>query len=212
MTYQEQTWNFLKSKNLPDKSTAAVMGNIQAESDFDPTQIEQGNGIGFGLCQWSFERRTKLEAYGTDINHQFNFLWSELTGENLSVTGASYEWIDKAGYLNHLDFMSGNGSIEELTSSFCFCWERPNADLAHLDYRQTSANQYYTQFNGTTPGPDPSGLYCKLLYPFTYATHNKISYVQNKFLLLNNLGNVVKIKNEVTNRTYFVNKSSIKMV
>jgi hypothetical protein len=34
MTYQEQTWNFLISKGLPEKSTASVMGNIQMESGF----------------------------------------------------------------------------------------------------------------------------------------------------------------------------------
>jgi hypothetical protein len=86
MTYQEITWNFLRSKGLNEKSTSAVMGNIQAESGFDPSVIESSTGIGFGLCQWSYGRRTQLEAYGTDFNHQLEFLWSELTGQNLDVT------------------------------------------------------------------------------------------------------------------------------
>lgn len=208
MTYQEQVWNFLKLKNLNDKAISAIMGNIQQESGFEPTLIEVGNGIGFGLCQWSFGRRTQLESYGTDINHQLEFLWSELTGTNLVETGANYQWIDKTGYLSHTDFMNGNGTIEELTASFCFCWERPNEQYANLQYRQLWANNYFTQFNGTTP----TGGYVKLIYPYHYGSEVKISYVQNKFLLVTMHGNVVRIKNELSNRHYYVNKSSIKMV
>lgn len=204
MTYQEITWNFLKSKGLNDKSTSAIMGNIEQESGFDPNIIEVGSGIGFGLCQWSYGRRTQLEAYGKDIDHQLEFLWSELTGENLSVTGANFQWINKTGYLVHEDFMNGNGSINDLTSAFCFCFERPSEEYANLAFRQTSANEYYTQFGGAT--------YVKLIYPYWFGSHIKISYIENKFLLISNHGNVVFIKNELTNRTYYVNKSSIKMV
>jgi hypothetical protein len=157
MTREENeraTWDFLRSKGLSEKSTASVMGNIEAESDFDPTQVEAGNSIGFGLCQWSFERRTQLEAYGTDLNHQFNFLWAELSGQ-LGDTGASYQWINKNGYLSHDDFMSGNGGLNELTSAFCFCWERPNVALAHLARRQESANNYLAKYTGTSGGYNP---------------------------------------------------------
>lgn len=161
---EQYTWNFLRNKGLSELSTAAVMGNIEAESSFDPTEVEAGNSIGFGLCQWSFERRTQLEAYGTDLDHQFNFLWSELTGQDLATTGASYQWINKSGYLTNDQFMSGNGSLNELTSAFCFCWERPNASLAHLDRRQTSANTFYNQFTGTVP-TDPSGQIDPVLNP-----------------------------------------------
>jgi surface antigen len=38
------------------------MGNIEQESSFNPTIVEGGNGIGLGIIQWSFGRRTSLEA------------------------------------------------------------------------------------------------------------------------------------------------------
>ena len=216
MSYQETVWNYLRAKGLNEKSTASIMGNIEQESGFDANLIEVGNGIGFGLCQWSFERRTQLEAYGTDINHQLDFLWSELTGENTAVTGASFQWIEHSGYLNYSDFMSGNGTIEELTASFCFNWERPNAELANLANRQSSALTYYNQFTGTTGGggtdPTPTTGNCKLIYPYWYASNIKISYVLNDFVLMRTHGNVVLIKNPTTNRLYYVNKSSIKMI
>ncbi|MDU1232313.1 phage protein [Clostridium sp.] len=151
MNVEETVWKFLRGKGLPEKSCAAVMGNIEAESEFNEKLIEQGNGIGFGLCQWSYERRTKLERYGTDINHQLNFLWAELTGE-ISDTGASLEWIDKSGYLSRNKFITGDGSVEDLTAAMCFCWERPNAAVAHLERRQSSANKYLQQFTGVAGG------------------------------------------------------------
>lgn len=209
MTYQEQTWNFLRSKGLNEKSCSAIMGNIQQESGFNPDIVEGGTGIGYGLCQWSYGRRTQLEAYGTDIEHQLEFLWSELTGENTDITGASYQWINKTGYLSHDDFMSGNGSIEDLTASFCFCWERPAVESANLSYRQSSAIDYYNQFAGS---PINTGN-IKLIYPYTFGTNNKISFLLNSFILIGSgKGNVVRIKNSLSNRTYLVNKSSIKFV
>lgn len=146
MSIQETTWKFLKGKGLPEKSVAAVMGNIQGECDFDSNQIEAGSGNGFGLIQWSFERRTQLEAYGTDLTHQLNFLWAELSGDTGS-TGAYLQWTDKSGYLSHDKFMSGNGSIADLTAAMCFCFERPG--VPRLSVRQDAAQKYFSQFTGT---------------------------------------------------------------
>lgn len=151
MSTEKTVWNFLRNKNLPEKSVAAVMGNIYAESGFDLNLIEEGNGIGFGLCQWSFERRNQLERYGTDLKHQLNFLWAELSGK-VGNTGATFQWIDMGSYLSHSNFMDGKGGIDDLTSAMCFCWERPNASLAHLDRRQQKAKEYFKEFTGSSGG------------------------------------------------------------
>ena len=86
---QQYVYDFLYEKNLPHITICAVMGNITAESGWDVDVIEVGTGVGFGLCQWSNERRTTLENYGKSLQHQCDFLWSELTGENTDTTGAS---------------------------------------------------------------------------------------------------------------------------
>jgi len=210
---ESTTWNFLRSKGLNEKSTASVMGNIYAESSFDPSLVEVGNGIGYGLCQWSYTRRTQLEAYGTDLAHQFNFLWSELTGQDTSTTGADYQWINKSGYINHDDFMNGNGTINDLTASFCFCWERPNVDLAHLDVRQTSANGYYTQFTGTVI-TDPGGgtvQTVKLKNNYIYGCSDKLFgrkfIINGPITLEKTLGDKAYIK--VNNRLYIVPKNNL---
>ncbi len=147
MNIQETVWQYLRSKGLLENSVAAIMGNIEQESSFDETQIEVGIGIGFGLFQWSYERRTQLEAYGKDLTHQLKFFWSELTGENTSATGGEYQWRDKSGYLSHAEFMSGQGSTDRLTEAFCVCWER--AGIPMMQNRIGAAQKYYSQFTGT---------------------------------------------------------------
>jgi hypothetical protein len=148
---QDYVWNWLRNKGLNEKATAGIMGNISQESSWDDQEIEAGNGIGFGLCQWSFTRRTQLEAYGTDLDHQLNFLWSEMTGENLSTTGAELQWFNKDGY-TYSDFSAGNYSPSQSASAFCWCWERPNASEANESYRQTQAEVFYSTYQGTSGG------------------------------------------------------------
>ena len=138
---QQYVYDFLTDKGLPHVSICAVMGNITGESSWNVDAIENGSEIGFGLCQWSFSRREQLEAYGTTLYHQCEFLWSELTGQNTSVTGADYQWISDPsdsvdngeGFtFENSDFVGGNGDIETLTKAFCYCWERPAYATNHL--------------------------------------------------------------------------------
>lgn len=63
---------------------SAVMGNMYGESSFNAGVNESGGGPGYGLVQWSFGRRTNLEAYATaqgkpvsDVDLQLSFLLKE---------------------------------------------------------------------------------------------------------------------------------------
>lgn len=162
---QQYVYDFLYDKALPHISICAVMGNITAESGWNVDAIESGSGVGFGLCQWSYGRRTTLEAYGITLQHQCEFLWSELTGENTDVTGASFQWIsDPADSVDNgegftftiSDFRSGNGTLANLTKAFCYCWERPAYETNHLnETRIPSAESFYTSmtYGGVTPEP-----------------------------------------------------------
>lgn len=163
---QQYVYDFFIDKGLPHKTVCAIMGNITGESSWNPDIIEAGSGIGFGLCQWSFGRRTQLEAYGTSLQHQCEFLWSELTGQNTDVTGADPQWIsDPAdsvdngeGFYCSLDtFMSGEGTIAFLTTAFCYCWERPAYATNHLSStRIPSAQEFLStmSYNGSGEIPD----------------------------------------------------------
>lgn len=166
---QQYVYNFFIDRGLPHISACAVMGNITAESRWDVDAIENGNSIGFGLCQWSFERREQLEAFGTTLPFQCEFLWSELTGRNLDFTGADNQWFSNPhdsvdngeGFtFSRDDFLNGNGDIETLTKAFCYCWERPAYATNHLtDTRIPSAYDFFNRmtYTGTGEGGGTGG-------------------------------------------------------
>lgn len=154
---------------LPKITICAIMGNISKESSWRPEAIEAGTGIGFGLCQWSFGRRALVEAYmnknlegstSSDITEikvksQCEFLWSELSGYNTTLTGASNQWYPNPAdsvdggtdfYCSIEDFLTGNGDIEFLTAAFCYCWERPAYSTNHLFGEKDSRVSYAKKF------------------------------------------------------------------
>ena len=164
---QQFVYDFFYDKGLPHITICAMMGNITGESSWNPDAIEQGTGIGFGLCQWSFERRDQIEAYGTDLQSQCEFLWSELTGENTNVTGADYQWIANPAdsvdngegfYCSNDDFLNGNGTLTFLTTAFCYCWERPAYATNHLTTtRIPSAEEFYNTMSYQNSGQTGGG-------------------------------------------------------
>ena len=83
-------YDFLLSKGIPSIGVAAIMGNIENESNFSPTAV---NSSGYsGLCQWGGGRLENLKKYATskgrqwtDLNIQLEFLWSELNSSYTHV-------------------------------------------------------------------------------------------------------------------------------
>lgn len=138
---------YLLAKGLDPLHTAAIMGNIKAESNFDSQSIEHGNGIGLGLCQWSFGRRTQLEHYAAaknkspgDIHLQLDFLWAELTGEGDAAFFANVQY-PHAGFL----------SVSDLTDAVYYFgrrFERPDEAKAHWESRIEAAKAYYQAMTG----------------------------------------------------------------
>lgn len=146
---EEYVWKFFRGKGLPEKSVAALMGSADAESDFNPNCIEFKDGSGgLGIFQETGERRNQMVAYGTDIQHQLEFAWAEISG-SIGNTGAEMQWTSNS---DKEKFLAGNGTVDELAELFCWKWERPNKSLAHLERRISSANKYLQQFTGVA-GP-----------------------------------------------------------
>ena len=118
----EQMFRFLLSKGLTAEQAAGIMGNLQAESGFDPA-IEQGGrivganyvpipNVGFGIAQWTSPgRQVNLMAFQKssgltiiDLSMQLGFLWDELSHgaalPNLKLTTTP----EDAAYIFHRDF------------------------------------------------------------------------------------------------------------
>lgn len=88
-------WNFLISKGLSPPQAAGIMGNLQAESSFNPAAAQTPNAWddlsdasheGVGIAQWDLGRRAALinaaRAQGKDpkdLDFQLNYLFQEAT-------------------------------------------------------------------------------------------------------------------------------------
>lgn len=168
---EQQVALYLLDKGLDPIHAAGVMGNIYAESGFDPAIVEAPHaaaGDGFGLCQWSFSRRTQLFEYAksqgkqaNDLTIQLDFLWAEMTGEGpaAAYTNTQYE---HSG-------MIATKNVKDATSYFLWKFERPNALYARFEIRLEAAERYYAAMSGgggnihLTPGalnhPCPTGTF-----------------------------------------------------
>ena len=142
----EKIWNFFKSKGLTDEQTAGVMGSLWGESNhFQPDLIEAGSGIGYGIAQWSFGRRTNLENYAkergkpaSDLGVQLNFLWQELEGpENRA-----------------LNMVKSASTVREATIAWTNGFERPREDLrpGRIKEGEEVGNKMLSQFAGKGSG------------------------------------------------------------
>lgn len=153
-TIEYKVWTGLRAAGYSEITVAGTMGNIYGESGFDPSVVEKGNGIGFGLIQWSFGRRTAIEQYaaskGADPNTaelQIEWLLKECDPND-----SAYAWMNSSksydGKSWTYDDWKNAADIESATRSFMFCFERP-ANASSLQKRIDAANGYYEEFTGT---------------------------------------------------------------
>ncbi len=153
-TIEEQVWIALRNAGFSEIATAGAMGNIEAESNFQASSVEVGSQEGIGLCQWSFDRRDGLEAFaasrGTsweDVAIQIEFLIAELTPGGGADGYASYI-IGSGLYGYNGDDWRNATTIEDAVNAFCWSFEKPRYETAHINRRIESANAYLDQFSG----------------------------------------------------------------
>ena len=160
-------WNYLTNAGYSAIIVAGIMGNIYGESGFNPKCVEKATGEGFGICQWSYGRKTKLYDYAKthsigkqstsggagNIYVQLDFLLEELDPN--SVYFQFYE--NKSNYYgcksyDYDSFMSST-TITDATVAFMTCWERcTNKNFKQgATKRINAAVGYYEAFTGTTP-------------------------------------------------------------
>ncbi len=161
-TVEYQVWNALRAAGYNEITTAATMGNIEAESEFNPNCYEYKDHSkgGFGLIQWtnpgngSTGRRTDMENYckskgkpTSDLQCQIEYMLMELAGNSIWMKANSrYNF----GSLTKADWEAGK-DIETATKAFMACCERPSYDpnKNHISRRIQSANNYYNAFKGS---------------------------------------------------------------
>lgn len=84
-------FDYLLTKGFNAAAVSAICGNIQAESNFDPSvDAWDVDGLSAGLCQWHKGRRTNMINYvgpdwKTNISGQLDFLCDELQNSYSAV-------------------------------------------------------------------------------------------------------------------------------
>lgn len=153
----DAVWTYMKKKGWSNISIAGLLGNMQQESAFRVSCVENAGdngsatvlGSGYGLCQWTntqgntHGRRYGLFQYAanhgglpSDIDMQLGYL---LYGEGSDSTLAR-----KYGTM---DF----SSVAEATRYFCDKWERPNAAASNLSGVRIPAAQKFYDYYSNNP-------------------------------------------------------------
>ena len=166
--------NYYRSLGINDKTIAAILGNMQAESSINPEREEVG-GAGFGLVQWTpvsvLQNHCStlgLSPY-TDGDVQIQVLKAEIQNQ----TGVA-EWYTSSAFISNY-YNSGatsdmigitgqqfldnqmNWTPDKLAVMFMAGYERPSYDpnVNHYQTRMQNALNWFTYMGGIIP-PTPS--------------------------------------------------------
>lgn len=166
--------NYYRGQGLDDRTIAAILGNMQAESTLSPGLNERGGGGGYGLVQWT-PKSDLIDACSTlglspytsgDI--QIQVIIQEIIGpqsvrqwytsqgfiSNYYNSGATNDMIGVTGN----DFLHNtmNWNPDKLAIMFMAGYERPsyNPLINHYENRKQYALNWFTYMGGVVP-PTP---------------------------------------------------------
>ena len=164
---ENQVASFFLSQGLDELHTAAIMGNMYAESGINPSSTETG-GTGIGICQWSFDRASSLRSYAssqgkswTDLSVQLDFFWNHDIWQtdwsgSYRIRVHKFDGDPAVGEVvggSKTSFMAAD-DLTEATKQFCYGWERPGTP--RINVRLEAAQRYYSALMGrAVPIPPP---------------------------------------------------------
>ena len=161
---QGQIADFFLGKGMSLEGVAALLGNIQQESNFN-SSVVSSSGNYIGLCQWGRKynntpsRGTELENYANkkgkkwnDADIQINFIWKELNSKGyasvksklMSATNASETAEYFARYYEKC--VNSDGSLQDVDKrkKYAETW------LKELKNRATSGSSSSVNINGSS--------------------------------------------------------------
>lgn len=170
----EQIWNYCRAAGFSEAATAAIIGNGDAESNFDSNAID-GTGLGDSIGIWQFTNEEKyayLKWSNNDLSLEKQLDWmfgSKNTWTKQWMTGLADKNFyggyggtpDNMSYYTIDEFKQAD-DIAEATYTWMSCYERPSAGYCNYSYRLESAKKYYEKFTGksatASSTADDSGL------------------------------------------------------
>lgn len=163
MTNEEIIWQFLNKKLSNPYGTAALMGNLFAESSLDPmkangikkygmtgkeyTEITDAgknnnfitDGIAYGLAQWCFHtRKQALLEYARSTKRSVGDINMQL----------EYIWLELQSYKTVLNSLYSAKTIREASDVVLLRYEKPaNKSEAVKEKRAKYGQKYFDKYN-----------------------------------------------------------------
>lgn len=137
-------WNTMISWGWTAETCAGVIGNMMAEiggGTLDLSDWNSNGGCGYGLIQWTSNRRSILKSrYGSypTIEQQLIFMRDELFGINNTCQQVSSSVLDK--------IMNTNGNETPESIAFCFASNYERCASSYRAKRQGYARIAYEYF------------------------------------------------------------------
>lgn len=137
---EQGIFNFLVNYGFNEAAACGILANIYVETagTFDPSIEEFANKIGFGLCQWSFGRRTLL------IN------WCENNGYDPASTHGQLSYMIHELETSYTSTLRQLKSVDNSASGayqaagiFCRGFERPANTESQASYRGRLAESMF---------------------------------------------------------------------
>jgi len=154
----EQVYNFLISKGLKNFQAAGFMGNLQAESGFNPRRVQGtttpagdkdtmalDGKTGYGLVQWTslgrqqalHDAAVKASTIDGDMTTQLNYMWTE---------------VNSSGYKsNSLDPLMRSTTVEEAVDAILQHYEAPLDKIKGLVERTGFAKTILQTYGSSSP-------------------------------------------------------------
>lgn len=166
-------WSILGGQGWTENAVAALCGNIQHESLFNPwlwqggnklystdyTGIHTQNGHAYGLCQWDaaskyIDNGISYSGYGphyADTSGSIN----DGTAQMLYLNArGSDNWVIRSGHnMSFSEFKTSTQSVDYLAEVWLYNYEFPASVQSQIPVRVSSANYYYGVIHGTPPAP-----------------------------------------------------------
>ena len=181
--------NYYRLQGVNDKTIAALLGNMQAESTINPERQEVG-GQGYGLVQWTpvSVLQNHCTILGLSQYNNGDVQIEVIKNEILNVSGVE-EWYSSSAFISNYynsgattdminitgsQFLSNSmdWSSDKLAVLFMAAYERPSYDpnINHYDLRMQYALNWF-EYMGGQPHPQPTRI--KTKFPWVLYSRKK---------------------------------------
>lgn len=149
---------YYSKKGRDKKAICALIGNMMHESSVNPNMYEYGYSWGadrgYGLVQWT--PRSKLSNWADSQGKNFKTGETQLDRIDYEIDNG-IQWISTSRYPISFDEFRKNSkgySLDDLTASFMYNYERPANPGGSIGARQKGANLAYNKLSFSKSATD----------------------------------------------------------